>query len=356
MGFTQKFYQAPLAFSFKDVILLPGFSKVEPNEIDISTNFSKNIPIKVPLVSSPMDTVTEEKMAIALALNGGMGIIHRNCSKEEELEMVKKVKEAEFSKEKYKNATIDENGKLRVGAAVSPFDLERAKLLSKYADALIIDVAHFYNKNVIEATKKISKEIDGVDLIIGNLGTKEGVLESITKIEKVDGVRVGIGGGSICITTKVTKAGAPTLFAVAQAADALKELGINIPIIADGGIKEPGDVALALLFGASCAMLGYVFAGCDESPSQRVFLNGKYYKLHRGMGSESAREKRIVNDRYASFSKQIVEGKEVLVPYRGSIDKVVEEFVSGIKASFGYAGASNIKELQENGKIARVRD
>ncbi|MGC9132524.1 MAG: guanosine monophosphate reductase, partial [Candidatus Micrarchaeia archaeon] len=235
--------------------------------------------------------------------------------------------------------------------------LERAKLLSKYADALIIDVAHFYNKNVIEATKKISKEIDGeVDLIIGNLGTKEGVLDSVTKIDKVDGVRVGIGGGSICITTKVTKAGAPTLFAVAQAADALKELGINIPIIADGGIKEPGDVALALLFGASCAMLGYVFAGCDESPSQRVFLNGKYYKLHRGMGSESAREKRIVNDRYASFSKQIVEGKEVLVPYRGSIDKVVEEFVSGIKASFGYAGASNIKELQENGKIARVRD
>ncbi|MBO3801130.1 MAG: IMP dehydrogenase [Thermoproteota archaeon] len=458
--FQRKFEEAEIAYNFEDVILLPRLSKVEPREIDLKTKFSSNIPINIPLVSSPMDTVTEAEMAIALARRGGIGVIHRNCSTDEELEIVKAVKRSEsfiikevittnkeakvgeaaeimkkykisglpvvennklvgiitgrdvrfadpsikvgeamtkdvvvaepnitpeeaielMKKHKveklpvidrerrlvglitykdvalrgeYKEATRDKEGRLRVAAAISPFDIDRAKLLSKYADALVIDVAHFHNEDVIEATKKIVKEVE-VDVVIGNLGTREGVLDSISKIDRVAGLRVGMGSGSACITTEVTRAGAPTLFAVSQAADALEEIGVRIPIIADGGIRNPGDVALAIAFGASCAMLGYVFASCKESPSPMTIINGRYFKLHRGMGSQSARQKRMALDRYATFSKEIPEGTEIWVPYRGEVASVIGEFVSGIKAAMGYAGASNIVELQENGKVAKV--
>ncbi|MEM3712067.1 MAG: IMP dehydrogenase [Thermoproteota archaeon] len=457
--FQEKFEKAEIAFNFEDVILLPGFSQIEPKDIDLRTSFSKNIPINIPLVSSPMDTVTESEMAIALARHGGLGVVHRNCSAEEELEMVKAVKRAEsfiikdvitVNKEatvgdaaelmrkhrisglpvvegnrligiitgrdvrftdpsirveeamtkdvvvagpsvtpeeavelmkkhrveklpvvdsnnqliglitykdvalrgEYKDASRDSEGRLRVAAAVSPFDLDRAKLLAKYADALVIDVAHFHNKNVIEATRRLTREV-GIDIVIGNLGTKQGVLDSISRIEDVAGLRVGIGSGSVCITTEVTRAGAPTLYAVSQAADALEELGLKIPVIADGGVRNPGDVALAIAFGASCAMLGYVLAGCKESPSPMTIINGKYFKLHRGMGSQSARQKRMALDRYATFSKEIPEGTEIWVPYRGDAASVISEFVSGIRAAMGYAGASNVKELSRKGRVAR---
>lgn len=348
--FQEKFERAPIAFSFEDVILLPGFSKVEPKEVDLKTMFSKNIQLNIPVVSSPMDTVTEEEMAIALALHGGIGVIHRNCSIEEEVEMVKKVKNFKANQG---SAVRDKNGKLRVAAAVSPFDIERAKALSKYVDALVIDVAHFHNENVIEATRKIAKEVN-VDIVIGNLGTREGVLDAVSRIEEVAGLRVGIGSGSVCITTEITRAGAPTLFAVAQAADALEELGLEIPIIADGGIRSPGDVVLSIAFGASCAMLGYILAGCKESPSPIKVINGKIFKLHRGMGSKSAREKRMVIDRYAASSKEIPEGIEAWIPYKGDASSVISEFVAGIRAAIGYAGASSIKEVKEKAKVAKV--
>jgi IMP dehydrogenase len=457
--FQRKFSEAETVFNFDDVILLPGLSRVEPNEIDLRTRFSKNIPINIPLVSSPMDTVTESEMAIALARHGGLGVIHRNCSAEEEVEIVKIVKRSEsfiirevvtISREakvgeaaeimkkhrisglpvvesnrlvgiitgrdvrftnpsvavgeamtkdvvvakpgvtpeeavelmkkhkveklpvvdkdgklvglityrdvalrgEYKGATRDEEGRLRVAAAVSPFDLERAKLLAKYADALVIDVAHFHNENVIEATRRLVKEI-GVDIVIGNLGTKEGVLDSISRIDNVAGLRVGIGSGSVCVTTEVTRTGAPTLFAVSQAADALEEIGMEIPVIADGGVRNPGDVALAAAFGASCVMLGYVLAGCKESPSPMTIINDRYFKLHRGMGSQSARQKRVALDRYAVFSKEIPEGTEVWIPYRGEVASVINEFTSGVKAAMGYAGASSLVELHAK-KIAKV--
>jgi IMP dehydrogenase len=458
--FQEKFEKAETAFNFEDVILLPGLSTVEPKEIDLKTKFSKKIMINIPLISSPMDTVTESEMAIALARHGGIGVIHRNCTADEELEMVKAVKRAEsfiirdvitIDKEatvgeaaeimkkhnisglpvvegnrligiitgrdvrfvnpsirvgeamtkdlvvaspdvtpeeaielmrahrveklpvvdkdrglvglitykdvalrgEYKEASRDSEGRLRVAAAVSPFDIERAKLLAKYADALVIDVAHFHNKNVIEATKKLVKEV-GVDVIIGNLGTKEGVLDSISKIEDAAGLRVGIGSGSVCITTQITRAGSPTLFAVSQAADALNELGLKIPIIADGGVRSPGDVALAIAFGASCVMLGYVFAGCKESPSPTTIINGKYFKLHRGMGSQSARQKRMALDRYSTIAKEIPEGTEIWVPYRGDVASVIGEFVSGIRIAMGYAGASSLEELRRKGRIAKI--
>lgn len=458
--FQKKFNDAETVFNFEDVILLPGLSKVEPKEIDLRTRFSKNIPINIPIVSSPMDTVTESEMAIALARHGGLGVIHRNCTVEEEVEMVKIVKRSEsfiirevvtISKEakvgeaaeimrkhrisglpvvennrligiitgrdvrftnpslrvgeamtkdvvvakpgvtpeeavelmkkhkveklpvvdgggglvglityrdvalrgEYEGATRDGEGRLRVAAAVSPFDVERAKILSKHADALVIDVAHFHNENVINAARRLVGEVE-VDVIIGNLGTKEGVLDSVSRIDSAAGLRVGIGSGSVCITTGVTRTGAPTLFAVSQAADALEEIGAEIPIIADGGVRNPGDVALAIAFGASCAMLGYVFAGCKESPSPMTIMNDRYFKLHRGMGSQSARQKRMAVDRYAVLSKDIPEGTEVWIPYRGEVASIIGELISGIKTAMGYAGASSIMELRRKSRVARV--
>jgi IMP dehydrogenase len=257
-------------------------------------------------------------------------------------------------KGKYQHALRDKDGRLVVGAAVSPFDLERAKALSAFADALVVDVAHFHNSAVIAATKKIMKET-GKEVVIGNLGTKKGVLDSVAALDGVAGLRMGIGSGSICITTEVTRAGSPTLFAVSQAADALEELGSDIPIIADGGIRTAGDAALAFVFGASAVMMGQLFAGCEESPSQKTRIEDKYYKVHRGMGSNAARARRAIVDRYAdSGGKNIEEGIEILVPYRGRVDDVVDELVGGLRAAIGYAGANKISEMR-SARVALVR-
>ncbi len=352
--FVNKYKNAVTAFNFDDFVLLPGFANVDPKDINLETKFSRSIKINIPFVSSPMDTVTESSMAIALAKEGSIGVIHRNCSAIEEIEMVKEVKQNEESMDNFKNAVLDENGKLVVAAAVSPFDIERAKQLSKYVDALLVDVAHFHNIHVIESAKKMFDNSD-IDIIIGSFGTKEAVLDCLVRLDNAAGLRVGIGSGSICTTTDVTRAGSPTLFAVAQAADALQEIGSNIPIIADGGIRSAGDVALATVFGASSAMLGYMLAGCDESPSENATINGKDYKLHRGMGSKGARLKRAALDRYGNLGgKNLEEGVEMLIPYSGELHKVIEELSSGIKASIGYAGASGIKDMKQIAKVAKI--
>ena len=349
--FTRKLETAPLAFNFDDLLLLPGFSEVRPKDINIESRFSRNIAIRTPLVSSPMDTVTEAEMAIALAESGGIGVIHRNSSADDELNMVKAVKAAE-PKDKY--ATLGRDKRLAVAAAISPFDLERAKLLGKYADALVIDVAHFHTRGILDATKEIINSTDA-DIVIGSMGTKDGVLGSVKVLEKVAGLRVGIGGGSICITTDVTKAGSPTPFAVAQAADALDELGIDLPIIADGGIRTAGDIALTFALGASSAMLGYGFAGTDECPGEVVIIDGKKYKGYRGMGSDGARERRAIVDRYSDTGgKKLAEGIEGVIPYKGKVSDVITLLNSGIRASIGYAGAGSLNEMKSKARIARI--
>ncbi|MGB9729507.1 MAG: IMP dehydrogenase [Thermoprotei archaeon] len=456
---TEKLIKGLAVFTFDDLIILPGYSKVEPSQIDLKTHFTTHIKLNIPFISAPMDTVTESEMAIALARYGGIGVIHRNCTIEEQVEMVKKVKRSEsfiirdvitikpnlttgeaanymkqhnisglpvvndngiligiitsrdvrfadpnipvnnvmtkdvivahegitpedaiklmkkhkieklplidkdgkltglitykdvVLRDKYPNAIRDKDGRLMVAAAISPYDIKRAKELEKYADALVIDVAHFHNENVIQATKKLTKEVN-IDIIIGNLGTKEGVIDALTKIENVAGLRVGMGSGSVCTTTQITRTGAPTPFAVAQAKEALEELGLNIPIIADGGIRGAGDIALVLALGASTAMMGYVFAACKESPGPITMIGNRYYKLHRGMGSTSARQKRLALDRYSHPSKDIPEGIETWIPYKGEASTVIEELIAGLKAAMGYAGASNIKEMFEKAQIA----
>jgi len=459
--FTDKIAKAPLALTFRDLILLPGLSEVEPGEIDVRTRVSVNHHLNIPLVSSPMDTVTEAEMAIALARQGGLGVLHRNCTIEEEVEMAKRVKRAEsfiirdvitvkpdqtvgeaieimrshdisglpvvddgdrlvgivtardvrftdpalrvadvmtadvitvhegitleeakrilqehrieklpvvdeqgrlkglitvkdiMLRGKFPNAVRDEEGRLLCAAAISPFDLERAVKLDKWVDILVIDVAHFHNRNCFEATKRLLKHV-GADVIVGNIGTYEAAEDAVTELDGIAGFRVGIGSGSICITMELLKAGSPTLFATAQVADAVADYGADLPIIADGGIRNPGDVALALALGASCAMMGNVFAGCKEAPGELVTIGGRYFKRYRGMASPAARARRHAIDRYQS--KRIAEGVEGLVPYRGDVASVVAEFVEGIKAAMGYAGARNIAELREKARLAMLTE
>jgi IMP dehydrogenase len=405
-----------------------------------------------------MDTVTESEMAIAIARGGGLGVIHRNCAVDEQLEMAKKVKRAEaliirdvvtvgpndtveqalalmqkhsisglpvveetklvgivtgrdvrfaqpsllvnqvmtknvvkaeegisiedaqnllhdhkieklpivnkggelaglitfkdiLLRGKYPDAARDENGQLLCAAAVSPFDLDRAKKLDQYVDILVTDVAHFHNANVFKAAKKLISEVSA-EVIVGNIGTYEAAEDAIVEIEAISGFRVGIGSGSICTTTEVTKAGSPTLFATAQVADAVSKYAVGIPIIADGGIRTAGDVAIALAAGASAVMIGNLFARCRESPGTLITIGGRYYKQYRGMGSQTARAKRYSLDRYSMPAKGVPEGVEGWVPYKGEVSIVLDELVSGLRASMGYAGASSIQELWRKTRLA----
>jgi len=463
MVFRDKFKNAEQAFTFNDVILLPGWTEIEPNQAIVKTRVTSKIELNVPYVSSPMDTVTEAEMAIAMARSGGIGILHRNCTAEEEVDMARAVKRAEAMiirdvitvtpdttveellklmdehhikgfpvvrkngklsgivtwrdvrlaekqlkvkevmtkkvvtgpenidiedakkllhkhkieklpiidgsgrvtglitmkditfKGDYPDALRNSDGRLLVGAAVSPFDLERAKALDKYVDVIITDVAHFHNRNCFEATKKILKEVSA-EVIVGSIGTYEAAVDCITKLDGIAGLRCGIGSGSICSTSIVTRAGAPTLYATSSAADAVKDYKANIGIIADGGLRNPGDAALALGIGATCVMMGNVFAGCSESPGRLVAMEGRYYKEYYGMGSARARKKRFVQDRYSQPSKAINEGVEGWVPFRGPVKDIINEFTGGLKAAMGYVGASNISEMWSNAKLAKITE
>jgi IMP dehydrogenase len=254
---------------------------------------------------------------------------------------------------KYPEAARDENGHLLCAAAVSPFDLDRAKKLDEYTDILVTDVSHFHNANVFKATKKLMSEVEA-EVIVGNIGTFEAAEDAITELENVSGFRVGIGSGSICTTAEVTKAGSPTLFATAQVSDAVAKYAAKTPVIADGGIRTPGDVAIALTAGASAVMVGNLFARCKESPGTLITIGGRYYKQYRGMGSPTARAKRYSLDRYSMPSKGVPEGVEGWVPYKGEVNTVLDELVSGLRASMGYAGARNIEELWTKAKLVAL--
>jgi IMP dehydrogenase len=463
MGFRDKFENAVHALTFNDVLLLPGWTTIEPSEAEVRSRATLGVELNVPFISSPMDTVTESEMAIALARHGGLGVLHRNCSTEQEVEMARNVKRAEaliirdvvtvrpdltvddllelmerhgihgfpvvderdsivgivtwrdfrladrrlrvedvMTKEvitageeitleeakevlhehrieklpivddagrvtglitmkditlkgTYPSAVRDEQGRLICAAAVSPFDLDRARALDEYVDIIVTDVAHFHNRNCFDAAKKILDEVSA-EVVVGNIGTYEAAEDCLSKLDGVAGLRVGIGSGSICSTSVVTRAGAPTLFATSQVADAVKECGSEVPIIADGGIRNPGDIAVALAVGASCAMMGNIFAGTSESPGRLVALEGRYYKEYYGMGSAAARQKRYAQDRYSQPSKTISEGVEGWVPYRGSVSDIVAEFVGGLKAAMGYVGAQNVPEMWEKGRLALVTE
>jgi IMP dehydrogenase len=338
-SFVTKLKNASQAYTFRDFILLPGRSEVEPNSIDLSSHLTKKIKLSLPLVSSPMDTVTEWRMAVELARIGAVGVIHRNMSVESQVEQVTKAKAAKVDAK-----TADDKGKPLVGASVSPLDTKRCGAIDKVADFLVSDVAHFHNSNLLKVTARLLPNLSK-DFIAGNIGTKRAVRDIIAELPRVDGFRVGIGSGSVCITSEVTRVGAPTLFAVSEVATALSELNAEVPIIADGGIRGAGDASLALAAGASTVMLGSMLAGCDESPTKVVVKDGKKVKVHRGMASAAARNVRFALDRYSVPAKGLEEGVEAYVAYTGKAADTIAKVENGLKASFGYSGARSVTDL-----------
>ncbi|HKW65342.1 MAG TPA: IMP dehydrogenase [Candidatus Acidoferrum sp.] len=456
----------PDALTFDDVLLVPGRSTVLPTEVDTSTNFSRKVKLNVPLASAAMDTVTESRLAIAIARQGGIGIVHRSMSAEKQAEEVDRVKRSEsgmivdpvtispditirqaleimnkykisglpvtrgsrltgiltnrdlrfeknhsqlvssvMTKEnlvtvpvgttldeaerilqkhriekllvvdqdfnlkglitvkdiqkklEYPRAAKDEHGRLRVGAAVGATGdfLERAVELSKAkVDVLAIDTAHGHSFRVMEAIKAIRQRLPDAQLIAGNVATYDGAKELISL--GVDGLKVGIGPGSICTTRVVTGAGVPQLTAVMECARAAH--GTEVPLIADGGIKYSGDISKALAAGASCVMIGSLFAGTEESPGETILYQGRTFKSYRGMGSTGAME--AGSDRYATVQdtgergKSVPEGVEGRVPYKGPLGALTDQLVGGLRSGMGYVGASTLKEFKEKSRFIRV--
>ena len=445
--------------TFDDVLLKPLKSSVEPEEVNLNSKFSKNVSLNIPIVSAAMDTVTEEDMAIAMAREGGLGVIHRNMSVERQVSIVREVKRADevvikdvvtvspdmpvsevwekmmehgisgipvvkdklvgivskrdilpsletnpgipvekvmttelitgdssisledalekmyeykierlpvvdksgrlvgiitmqdiLARKEFPVANRDENGLLRVAAAVGPFDIERAKKLdSAGVDAVVVDCAHAHNENVVKNAERIRKEIS-CDLVAGNIATEEAA-EDLVDIS--DGLKVGVGPGSICTTRIVAGVGVPQLTAIASVVKVAEKK--KVPVIADGGIRYSGDIAKAIGAGADCVMIGNLLAGTDESPGRTIVVRGRKYKQYRGMGSLGAMSG--VSDRYFQApgkSKFVPEGIEGATPYRGNVKDVLFQLTGGLRSSMGYVGAKNIQEMKEKARFVRI--
>ena len=456
------------AYTFDDLLLVPSYSEVLPKDVDVSTYITPKIKLNIPLLSAAMDTVTESRMAISIAREGGLGVIHRNMSLEEQVKEVEKVKKSEsgmiydpvvvtpdapikkvlklmeefkisgipivegpkkklvgivtnrdlrfetnFEKpvkevmtrenlitakpgitldeaikilhehriekllivddnfclkglitikdiekiKKYPNACKDELGRLRVGAAigVGKNRLEQAEALLKAGcDVLFIDSAHGYTKNVIETIIEIKYHFPDCQLIAGNVATPEGA-EALIKAG-ADGIKVGVGPGSICTTRIIAGAGVPQLTAIHNCAVIANKYGI--PVIADGGIRFSGDITKAIAAGAHAVMIGNLFAGTEEAPGETILYEGRTYKIYRGMGSLSAMFKAGARERYGQeaedISKFVPEGVEGRVPYRGPVSNMIYQLIGGLKSGMGYCGCRTIEELRKKAKFIKI--
>ncbi len=454
------------ALTFDDILLEPAKSDLLPSEIDISTRLTRHIPLNIPLLSAAMDTVTDSRLAIAMAQQGGIGIIHKNMSVEGQADEVDRVKRSEsgmivnpitmspdqkiheavevmkrykisglpitangklvgiltnrdlrfetrlnikiselMTKENlitvpvgttleeaesilhrhrveklpvvdskyrlkglitvkdiqkkiaYPNACKDKLGRLRVGAAIGATGdyLGRAAALAKAgADVLVIDTAHGHSARVLEAIKQVKQKHPEIELIAGNVATEEGALALVKA--GVDAIKVGMGPGSICTTRVVSGAGVPQITAIMECSRVAHRLGV--PVIADGGIKQTGDITKALAAGGDSVMIGSLLAGTDESPGETVLYQNRSYKVYRGMGSLEAM-KAGSRDRYgqegAFFEGKLVpEGIEGMVPYKGSVEGMILQLTGGLRAGMGYCGCNNIRELQTRPRFIRV--
>ena len=460
-----KFIETGLTFD--DVLLVPAYSEILPSEVNLASKFSKNLPLKVPVVSAAMDTVTESKMAIAMAQEGGIGVIHKNLTIKKQCDKVRRVKRSESGmildpvtlskKSKVKDAlksmkefsiggipivdksnslvgivtnrdlrfendmnkpieevmtfkniitgspgitlkqaekilqknkieklpvvdkenklvglitfrdiqkitlkpssNKDEFGRLRVAAAigVGGDNLERCKMLYKSGvDAVVIDTAHAHTKSVLKIIKDVKKSFPDLDVVAGNVATAEAA-KFLAKAG-VDGVKVGIGPGSICTTRIVAGVGYPQLSAINNVYNALKGSGISI--VADGGVKHTGDITKAIAAGADCVMLGSMLAGTLESPGETIIYEGRKFKTYRGMGSVEAMEKgskeRYFQSSIKDKNKLVPEGIVGRVPYKGSLVESMFQFTGGLKSGMGYCGASNVKELKEKSNFVQI--
>jgi len=330
------------ALTFDDVTLAPKYSEILPSEVNTSVNLTKNLKLKIPLLSSAMDTVTESKMAIAIGKAGGIGVIHRNLDIKKQILEIKKVKKQ----------------KLSVGAAVgaSIVEYDRAKaILKESVDLIVVDTAHGHTKKVGEMVKYI-KKIKGknIALCAGNVATPEAA-KFLIKLG-VDIIKVGIGPGSICTTRLVAGIGVPQLSAILSVRNGLKNK--NVKIISDGGIKYSGDLAKAFAAGADAVMIGSLFAGTDETPGKLIKKNGKLFKSFRGMGSVGAMNKGSA-DRYFQIkqkdtSKYVPEGVEGFVKYKGDVGSIIFKLIGGLKSSMGYLGSKEIVKLRNKPQFVKI--
>lgn len=461
--FTDKL-RVPEALTFDDVLLRPKESRVEPDEADVSTRVSTDVELNVPVLSAAMDTVTESELAIAMAREGGLGVLHRNMDVEEVVAEVERVKRADelvirdvvtadpdqtvrevdatmdregvsgapvvdddgevlgiisgtdirpylevgerdevreamtdevitagedvtarealelmyehkiervpivdeddrltglvtmqgiLQRREYGEAVRDDEGHLRVGAAVGPFETDRAVAVDEAGvDVVFIDCAHAHNLNVIEGAREIKDAVEA-DVVVGNVGTREAAEDVV---DFADGIKVGIGPGSICTTRVVSGAGMPQITAVAEVADVASEH--DVPVIADGGIRYSGDAIKAIAAGADAVMLGSYFAGTDEAPGRVITIDGKKYKQYRGMGSVGAMQSgdgdRYLKEDPDEEEEYVPEGVEAAEPYKGSLESELHQLVGGMQSGMGYVGAETIPAFKERSEFVRV--
>ena len=329
------------SLTFDDVLLLPQYSDVLPAQTDISLDFTKNITLKVPFLSSAMDTVTESNMAIALAKAGGLGVVHRNLNVKEQTKEIIKVKKRN----------------LNVGAAVgtNKEDLERAKsLIDNGCDLIVIDTAHGHSSKVLTTLSKLKKISSSVPICAGNIATGEAAIKLYNS--GADIIKVGIGPGSICTTRMVAGIGVPQISAIMEVKKFLKNK--KIKIISDGGIKFSGDIAKALAAGADAIMMGSIFAGTDESPGKKFKFKGKTYKQYRGMGSigamSSGSANRYFQKNFKDKTKFVPEGVEGRVEYKGNVSKIIYQLQGGLRSSMGYIGAKKLNDIAKNAKFVKI--
>ena len=329
------------ALTFDDVLLLPRYSSVVPSNTNLDVKLSNSISLKVPFISSAMDTVTESKMAISMARNGGLGVIHRNLDINSQVKEIKKVKRYD----------------LMVGAAIgtSKNELLRAKkLIDCGTDILVIDTAHGHSKNVLNVLEKIKKFSKKTTMCVGNIATYEAAKSLYNS--GADVLKVGIGPGSICTTRMVAGIGVPQITAIMNVKKALGKT--KIKIISDGGIKFSGDIIKAIAAGADAIMMGSIFAGSEESPGKKFKIKNKTYKLYRGMGSigamSSGSSERYFQKKDKDKSKFVPEGVESRVLYKGSVNEIIYQLQGGLRSSMGYIGAQKLSEVNKKSKFIKI--
>ena len=329
------------ALTFDDVLLVPRYSSILPSEVNLNFSLTKSIKLKVPFLSSAMDTVTESKMAIAMSRNGGLGIIHRNLDLKTQSKEVNKVKKLN----------------LKVGAAIgtSEDDLERARsLIDNGVDLLVIDTAHGHSQKVLNTLSKIKRISSNKSICVGNIASGEAARQLYE--EGADILKVGIGPGSICTTRLVAGIGVPQLSAIMYVKKELKDK--KIKIISDGGIKFSGDIIKALAAGADAIMMGSIFAGTEESPGKKFRYKNKFYKSYRGMGSigamSSGSSNRYFQKNYRDKSKFVAEGIEGRVLYKGPVEKIIYQLQGGLRSSMGYIGAKNLENIPSKAKFLKI--
>ena len=330
------------ALTFDDVTLTPKYSEILPSEVNTSIKLTKDLKLKIPLLSSAMDTVTESSMAIAIAKAGGIGIIHRNLDIKKQIIEIRKVKKQ----------------KLFVGAAVGAGvnEFKRAEeILKENIDMIVVDTAHGHTKKVSEIIKFIKKKKrNKIALCAGNIATPEAA-KFLLKLG-VDIIKVGIGPGSICTTRLVAGIGVPQLSAILSIRNEIKNK--NVKIISDGGIKYSGDLAKAFAAGADAVMIGSLFAGTDETPGKLIKKGGKLFKSFRGMGSIGAMNKgsadRYFQSKQKDISKYVPEGVEGFARYKGKVDNIIFKLIGGLRSSMGYLGCKEIKYLRDKPKFVKI--